>query len=458
MLLWEIGVTWFSQGNLALARDSMDRAEQVLEDAGIISSIVWAKIKFQQSYAFLREGNYKETKKTANEALEMFSDISKIQPLLEEDKTYLSLAKRTLVRSSVDIGKIYTILSTMEAALGHFGETLLCLNKALAIAEQNNSLREMAIISCNMGDLYLRMADYSQAQAALRRSRNLAQLIGDKPIEAVILCNMGVIDIRTGNIIEASGEIEGAIAIFREIKDPASNCEFYTNLAFSLAEQGKITEARKAIFNALMYGRSTKALPYISFSLIIMGYLRLLQYKSIKLDGNEQDSGKKKDLLERAQKTLLHALNFEAIEANTRIEGFLILAQVMLQLEDFERAHQYSILALEEAQQINLHWLIARSHHVLGNVYAMRYDFEHAIGYYEQSLRVLHRNGMRLEYARLLVHYGSALLFRTPLASKEYQIGMGYLQEARQIFKDCNAELDLREVELEFSGQETIHK
>ena len=47
----------------------------------------------------------------------------------------------------------------------------------------------------------------------------------------------------------------------------------------------------------------------------------------------------------------------------------------------------------------------------------------------------------------------SVLLFRTRLASKEYQIGMAYLQEARQIFKDCNAELDLREVELEFSGK-----
>ena len=136
----------------------------------------------------------------------MFSDISKMQPLLEEEgKTYLSLAKRTLLGVPSNIGKIYTVLSTMEVALGHFGETLLCLNKALAIAEQNNSLREMAIISCNMGDLYLRMADYSQAQAALRRSRNLAQLIGDKPIEAVTLCNMGVIDIRTGNVMEASG-------------------------------------------------------------------------------------------------------------------------------------------------------------------------------------------------------------------------------------------------------------
>ena len=102
----------------------------------------------------------------------------------------------------------------------------------------------------------------------------------------------------------------------------------------------------------LCNGRSTNALPYISFSLVIMGYLAftsIQKYDSLTV--NEQDSVKKRDLLERAQKTLLHALNFEAIEANTRIEGFLILSQVMLQLEDFERAHQYSILALEEAQR-----------------------------------------------------------------------------------------------------------
>ena len=179
------------------------------------------------------------------------------------------------------ISKIYILLSNVEVALGHCDEALLYLNKALTIAEQNNSLREMAIISCNMGDLYLRTADYSQAQAALRRSRSLTQIVDDKPVEAITLCNMGIVNIRTGNVMDASNELREAINIFEKSKDLAVNCLFYTNLAFSLLEQGKIVEAKKALFSALINGRSTNALPYLSFSLVIMGYLRLLQHKSM---------------------------------------------------------------------------------------------------------------------------------------------------------------------------------
>src|SRR5260370_31504431 len=54
---------------------------------------------------------------------------------------------------------------------------------------------------------------------------------------------------------------------------------------------------------------------------------------------------------------------------------------------------------------------------------------------------------MRLEWARTLQGYGEALLGEHSKDDGSYRQGLKYLEEAREVFRECNAVLDLHRVE-----------
>ena len=445
MLLWEIGATWYNQGDLSRSKECLEGAAQILRDHNIVSGIVWAKIRWQQSYIFWREGNYEKVKDTANAALKLLLGISDDQDQKVNDDPYLSLTKRALTASAVDIIKVYTLLSNVDGSSGHCKDALLYLNKALAIAEQHNSQRDIAIISCNMGDLYLRMADYSQAQAAFRRSYRLAKEIDEALAELLNLFNIGVVDIRTGNLADAANEIKRAIDLAKTTKDKSVISFFNAYLALAFLEQGKIIEAKEALYSSLNSGRKTHVSIYIGVSLMTLGYLRFIQSKDKHTSSDEHERLK---LLGSAKRTLTYAIDYKGIEKETSIDGRIILAYVLIQLADIEGAHLQAEQALEEAKKYDLEWLIARANHVLGIIVLAKGLYAQAIDYYEKAESITLTKGMKLEYARIIYNHGLALL-KNNLDVEGRSKGRNYIKDAQKLFEDCNARVDLKEIELE---------
>ena len=72
---------------------------------------------------------------------------------------------------------------------------------------------------------------------------------------------------------------------------------------------------------------------------------------------------------------------------------------------------------------------------------------EEARPYFGQALEALQRCGMRLEWARTLQSYGMALLGERSKDEANYRQGLKYLEEAREVLRECNAVLDLQRVE-----------
>ncbi|GCE23473.1 hypothetical protein KDK_72730 [Dictyobacter kobayashii] len=446
MLLWEIGVTWYSQGETVQCRDYMERASQLLIDADLMTGIVWAKIKLQQSYVLWREGNYNQTKETANTALNMLYEVLDNQEIETKNRSYLSLSKRALEQNSVDVVRIYTLLCNVEASSGHVKEALLYLNKALSIAERYNSQREIAIISCNMGDLYLRTADYSQAQAAFRRSLSIAEIIGDLLLEMFNKLNMGIVDTRTGNLSEAVKEIEEVADLNKKINDQSLVCIIYNYLALAFLEKGNIKSSKEALYLALLNGRKTRMVIYTGLSLVILGYLRLVQSRRSKIEKQiDENCIENKKTLIKAKKTFKHVLELEGIEAETKIESRLGLSEALLQLGDIEGAYIQACQALEEANFFELNWLIARSQHALGNVFAIKKEHYEAIECYESALKFISKSSMRLYHGRILRDYGLFLLRLYRISEIEFHKGREYLNESARIFESSDAELDLEE-------------
>ncbi len=135
------------------------------------------------------------------------------------------------------------------------------------------------------------------------------------------------------------------------------------------------------------------------------------------------------------------------MEAETRAEGQLALAQADLLLGEVETAQQQALQTLEEAHRYELTWLIARAQRLLGSIFAAQGQREQAVQHFEQAL---HTSGMHLEYARTLRYYGLMLLQQDGVdeeACHERERGLNFLREAHQVFTDCKVALDVQVVE-----------
>ncbi len=459
-ILWsEIANTWFGRGDLVRARQFNEHGEQVLRTTDIVEGAAWAKLNFQKGYIYWREGNYKEALFSASKALDLLTTVLERENHSIASISYLTSTKRTLIGDPVDLGRTHMLLSLIKASSGRSMDGLPHLDKALTIFEQYDCTREIAIFSNNLGDIYLRNAEYTQAQAALRRSFSVAERMGEVPLLGFVCANLGLLDLRMGSLSESETEFRKSIIYAERMKDPIFQSWWSSYLAIALQEQNKLSEAKEVLQHALKIGRTTHVPPCIGSTLLALGYLRLAQANYVNAgDLNIISLNTQERMLKRAKRALQHALTFKGLEVDAKIEAHLILAQVHLQLGETTLAHDQAMQALEESNQSEINWLIVRSKRVLGNIFAALGQPEQADQQFEQALRALRKSNMRLEYARGLRDYGTVLLQRSDIREKEYQRGFDYLQEAAQVFEQCKAELDLQAIQVELMKYEPAAK
>jgi len=427
-----------------------------LHDAGVEGGSAWAILRFQQGYIYWREGKYEEARLSALEALKLFNDALQQRDHAERNIPHLTGTRRTLAGNQVNLGRTHTLLAAIVATVGQPTDALAHLNTALKIFEQHNHQREIANVCCNIGDVYLRKAEHELAQSFFRRSIHLAERIGDVPLTSWVFGNLGVLAARSGNLSEAESWFKRGITLAEQINDQMFMNILYIYLSIVHQDQGILVEARTCIYKALELGRVLHNIPCIGFALVALGCLRIEQAKEFSvrqfLDEKYNRNPQKQNhsdirFLVKAKSSLEHALDLGELEAETRIEGQMALAHALLVLGDTETAHRYATRTLEEARQYELIWASARCQRLLGSILTAKGQVEEAEKYFEQAIQIFRKCSMRLEYARTLHNYGVALLERTGGEKSDCKQALSYLREARQIFSECHAALDLQLVE-----------
>ena len=451
-LIWcEVGWTWRYMGDNIPAWRCCERGEQVLQEAGVLAGPAWASLRYLQSSLFWREGRYEEAERAAREALALFE---RAQPppatgVTGSEPRRGTRAQRTLAGDPVNLGRVQILLAAILATVGKNTDAADHLTTALTIFERYDCQREIAIVSGNLGDLYLRKAQYTLAQAAFRRSLVTAERIGDAPIMSVGLGNLGVVATRLGDLMEGESLLKRGLALAERIGDPEYTCLWLTYLAHTLQEQGKSEEACACILRALKISRTMAIPPCTGFALMTLGQMRIAQ-AWIRDDDQLPASGPGRSrlhLLLRARATLQRALLFEGLEAETRTEGRMALAEASLVLDDLAEAEQVALAVLEEARRDDLPRIAARSQRLLGSILALRGEFGRAVPLLEEGLRFFRDSGMRVELARSLQSFGLALLREAGTDRQSRERGFAFLQEARREFLSRHAICDLQGVE-----------
>ncbi len=446
-LLWhEIGRTWYNTGKSSYAQKCYEHGENVLQDAGVIDGIAWANIRLQQSYVNWHEGNYEQARYVTHKALMLFEQVTQQQEQDSRISTVSAKLGNVGVDDVINLARAHVLLAAIDASDGQSGEALTHLNTALAIDEQYNRQREISIVCCNLGDVYLRKGQLELAQSFFRRSLNIAERIGDIPSVCVALGNIGVLSARLGNLGEAENWFKKCINLAIDTNDPVYVSIFSAYLSTALQEQGKLTEANKSLIKSLQVARSSQIEPCIGSSLIALGNTRINQatLQSNEMRGSDQSGYCK--IFKRASRILQRALALQNIEAETRTEGQLLLAYVQLMLGETENALQLATKTLEEARQFELMWLIAKAQSILGSILSTQGAYDEGDKQFELAMRTFQKSEMRLEYAVTLQQYGEALLQREENRAREERRAVGYLREAEMLFGECGAGLYLQMV------------
>ena len=400
------------------------------------------------------------------QAIQERQDDGKSQPVeysrggeeSEQSNNYSSFQTRTeltILGAPLEVGQAHESLGIIAANVGQFAEALQQLHRALAIFEQHDLVTALAQVYSNLGALHAVKSENTMALTYMQRSLKLAERLGNQPGIAMVTGNLGEMASRSGDLRQAEEWFRRSLAMAERINEADQISWCNTALAVALQDHGDLVGAAECIRRSLSIARSMKSARNIGGALIALADLRIIQAMiACKL----QDKGKNSTnvpqptalstrLLLRAKSTIQRALSVEGLETELVIEGQLILANTHFLLGDLARAKQEAVQTMEEAKQYELTRMLARSYRLLGRVLAAQGNYTEADACFEQALQVFRDCELHLDYARTLYGYGVTLLERETYGEMQLNTGLTYLHEARAIFANSHAAIDLELVD-----------
>ncbi len=453
-LLWsEVGWSWRYVGELSRARECCERGEHILHEAGSTVGTAWASLHYQRSSICWLEGKYEEATTSAEKALALYEQALAQRSGRQAGQTDLPATRlqRTLAGDPVDLGRVHTLLASLAATIGQSAQATLHYTTALSLFEQHDRQREIARVSCNLGDVYLRQAEHALAARALQRALVVTERMGDRAALCVVEGNLGVLAHRYGKLEQADIQYRKALALAEYIKDPIYISLWQSYLSAVLHEQGRFQQASVAIRQALTIGRAIP--PCLAFALIVLGRSRINRT----LAQGAGNDGAYARLVAITEPTLKRALTLEGIEAEAQCDGELALAQLALLRGDLISAQRLVQRVREQAEHHEHKALQARAEEMQAAIFLQEEKTLQAIQCFELALQMFHTADMRLEWARVRMRYGAWLMQTTSERGERYQQGHHFLQEAAQVFRECQAVLDRQAVTrlLEQASEET---
>ena len=463
-LLWrEMSATWVATGDYDRAYACCEHGRVVMQHAGITDGTTWACLCSQIGCILRYKGNYQEARHYAQEALTMLDHMSRATTTKQLSSSQ-TRTERALNGDSSYLGQAHELMGIIEASEGHISNALAHLHIALHMYEQQELVSEVILVCGNIGACYIMKGDLDAGRTFLHRALDLAERVGDLPNLAFITGNLGDIAYRSGNLLEAEEWFTRSMALAERVHDREHISWCCVVLANVQQDLGRLHKAAKSLRRAISTGRAIKNSRCIRFALVSLGDLRIVEsiiackLQSLKPQQNESTDESMNQLcsrlLQRAKSTLQRAISQEEIEKESVIDCKLLLATVYYLLDQLPTAQTIALQTMQEAQSQETSRAIGRTQRLLGRIFATQHRHAEADAFFEQALTLFQQQGFRLDYARTLHSYGLTLVQRSQ--SQEYadeqrasgHRGMQYLYQARDLFADAHASIDLALIEL----------
>ena len=151
-----------------------------------------------------------------------------------------------------NIGAVYIRLGQYSQALEQYQQAL-AISKAIGDRVGEGSVRS------GIGAVYANLGQYSQALEEGQQALAISRSVGDRVREGVTLNNIGAAYDHLGQNPEALERFQQALAISREIGDRAGERTSLSNLGYALLVSGDVETATKILFEAVEVSESLRS-------------------------------------------------------------------------------------------------------------------------------------------------------------------------------------------------------
>jgi CHAT domain-containing protein/Tfp pilus assembly protein PilF len=192
-VLADLGALYFIQEDYKKARECSEQSLQIAESA---NSSVPAGVfpdEFGKARALLTLGDLDTHEGNHEQAVEKLqTSLALYQRLNDSSSSY-----------DLYIAGVYGALGRAYPEIGDSTTGLLCLNKALDIADHHSDKRLTASLRNDIGYLYLEQEDYAQASAQFNESLRIYEAQNNQKERGRVLLNLGVVEQRRSNYDDA---------------------------------------------------------------------------------------------------------------------------------------------------------------------------------------------------------------------------------------------------------------
>ncbi len=359
LLLIEIGLAWRYTGDKTRAWQCCERSEAILRQASVTGGPAWSRLSYLQSYLYRLDGRFEEALQAAQNSLVLLEEqISPSSHSKSSAGHTNTITQRILEGDPVNLGRVHRLIGTVAESVGQLSMALEHQGKALTLYELYDDRRQIGHVSCNIGYIHLKKAEYELARASLQRSLDIAERIGDIPLASLVTCNLAELDASVGNLTEAEERYRAILVRTEsaEDRDREYVCRWNAGFAGVLQARGKLDEAATCVKHAWTIARAMGNIPCIGLTLVALGNLRIAQATAgISSTLNELAwTRERQRLLAHADADLRFALSLTHLEAETRTRGTLALARVAFLQNAREEARALISTVIEDAQRREL--------------------------------------------------------------------------------------------------------
>lgn len=479
-MLWRsIGRVWRYIGEFDQAHECAERGKQVLRAANITTGSAWACLQQLDGSICWMEGNFSEARRYMEESLSIHEEIMcKLQENADGEQTGLAYrydtpiplmthSRRALLGDPLELGCTLESFGVIAASMAQYGEALQHLHTALAIFEKHDLVGAMSQVCSNIGAVNSMRTENAIAATYFKRALELSERTGDRRIKLLVTGNLGDIAGRNGDLQEAAAWMSESLTLAKQTSNREHTSWALATLSAIQLDLGDMREALGNIRRALADARNIKSTTRVGFALVTLANWRVscalarskqqnsMPGEAIHINRSDPECLR---LLWSAKAATERALQLTGIDAETECAGQIALTAIYYYLDNLEQAQKQVRRALEGSHLSEMMHLVGRAQRLQAEIQLASYLEKEADTSFKEALQTCKEYNLHLDYARTLHRYGQSLLARSlhvksvpGIGSISHasltQKGFDYLCEARDIFANCQASLDLQWVE-----------
>ena len=227
-----------------------------------------------------------------------------------------------------------TYLGRILSQTGEAEEALSLYEQALSIHQESGNVREESMLLVDIGRLQAR-SNLSKARAALQRSLDLGEQMGDTSGVANTLSELGRVERKRGRFDEAFSLLQRSLSLFKAVGDRPGEADIQYEIATLYAEQDRLPEALEAVNSAIAQIERLRS--GIRASELRTSYFATVQdYYLLKTDLlmklNQPEAAFQTNEAARAR-TLIELLNEASVDIRQGADSALLTKEKSLQSE-----------------------------------------------------------------------------------------------------------------------------